>query len=169
MLYQKWLENWVNWRSWVLNKLFNPFQLRQFSIFFCEFFWIDPWGSRTHCWTASQPYRLSHVNALHINEFYYLKDQSKKISQKNIENWPSWKGLNNLFTTQVFALRFDLRSDTVKHRFSIVRVVSSGPCLPNNFFLTWVLVFLTCGVQVHTSVYNSGCLKISTFIWNSDL
>ena len=26
----------------------------------------------------------------------------------------SWKGLKNLFTTQVFALRFDLRSDRVK-------------------------------------------------------
>ena len=28
----------LNAKTWVLNKLFNPFQLRQFSIFFCENF-----------------------------------------------------------------------------------------------------------------------------------
>jgi hypothetical protein len=43
------------------------------------------------CRTASQPYRLSHVNALRINQFYEPKDQSMKFSQKNIENWRSWK------------------------------------------------------------------------------
>ena len=43
------------------------------------------------CRTASQPYRLNHVNALCINQSYKPKDQSIKISQKNIENWRSWK------------------------------------------------------------------------------
>ena len=39
---------------------------------------------------SSCPYRLSHINALHINQFYWPKDQSMKFSQKNIENWPFW-------------------------------------------------------------------------------
>ena len=43
------------------------------------------------CWIVSQPYRLSHNNALHINQFYSPKDQSMKFSLKNIENWRSWK------------------------------------------------------------------------------
>ena len=68
----------------------------QFSIFFCENSWIGPWVSRIDwcemhwcvstnmdvrlsdissktgkkCRTASQPYRLSHVNALRINQSY---------------------------------------------------------------------------------------------------
>ena len=36
-----------------------------------------------------------------------------KIFTKNIENWQSWKELNNLFKGQVFALRFDVRSNRV--------------------------------------------------------
>ena len=43
------------------------------------------------CRTASQPYRLSHTNALRINEYYQPKDRSMKFSQKNIENWQFWK------------------------------------------------------------------------------
>ena len=38
------------------------------------------------CQTASRPYKLSHINALRINQFYLPKDQSMKISWKNIEN-----------------------------------------------------------------------------------
>ena len=38
------------------------------------------------CRTASRPYKLSHINALHINQFYTSKNQSQKFSQKNIEN-----------------------------------------------------------------------------------
>ena len=41
--------------------------------------------------TAWQPYRLSHINALHINFFYSPKDQVIKFWQQNIENWRSWK------------------------------------------------------------------------------
>jgi hypothetical protein len=41
------------------------------------------------CRTASRPYRLSHINALQINQFYTSKDQSQKFSRKNIENWQS--------------------------------------------------------------------------------
>ena len=41
--------------------------------------------------TASRPYRLSHINVLCINQSYQPKDQSKNISQKNIENWRFWK------------------------------------------------------------------------------
>ena len=37
--------------------------------------------------TASQPYRLNHVDALRINQSYTSKDQSQKFSRKNIENW----------------------------------------------------------------------------------
>ena len=43
------------------------------------------------CRTASRPYRLSHINALRIDQSYWLKNQSMKFSQKNIENWRSWK------------------------------------------------------------------------------
>ena len=43
------------------------------------------------CRTASRPYRLSHTNALRINEFYSPKDRCMKFSQKNIENWRFWK------------------------------------------------------------------------------
>ena len=43
------------------------------------------------CQTASKPYRLSHTNALCINQFYKPKDQSIKFSWKTIENWRSWK------------------------------------------------------------------------------
>ena len=39
------------------------------------------------CRTASRPYRLSHINALCINQSYLPKDRSIKFSQKNIENW----------------------------------------------------------------------------------
>ena len=33
------------------------------------------------CWIASRPYRLSRINALHINQSYEPKDQSLKFSQ----------------------------------------------------------------------------------------
>ena len=42
-------------------------------------------------WTASQPYRLSHINALYIDQCYLSKDQSMKFSRKNVENWQFWK------------------------------------------------------------------------------
>ena len=38
------------------------------------------------CQTVSQPYRLSHTNVLHINQFHWSKNQSIKFSQKNIGN-----------------------------------------------------------------------------------
>ena len=41
------------------------------------------------CRTASRPYKLSHLNALRINQSYTSKDESQKFSQKNIENWRS--------------------------------------------------------------------------------
>jgi hypothetical protein len=41
--------------------------------------------------TVSQPYRLSHINALCINQSYQPKDQSMKFSQKSFENWRFWK------------------------------------------------------------------------------
>ena len=34
-------------------------------------------------------YRLSHINALRINQSYTSKEQSQKFSQKNNENWRS--------------------------------------------------------------------------------
>ena len=43
------------------------------------------------CRTASRPYRLSHINALHINQYYYSKDQSMKFLHKIFENWRFWK------------------------------------------------------------------------------
>ena len=44
------------------------------------------------CQKAWQPYyRLTYINALHINLSYSPKDQSLKFLQKNIENWRSWK------------------------------------------------------------------------------
>ena len=55
----------------------------------CLFWVFRPFLSL--CRTASWPYRLSHINALHINQFYWPKNQSMKFSQKNIENWRSWK------------------------------------------------------------------------------
>ena len=39
------------------------------------------------CLTASQRYRLSHINALHIIQSYKPKDKSMKFAQKNIETW----------------------------------------------------------------------------------
>ena len=41
--------------------------------------------------TVSQPYRLSHINALRINQSYWPKDQSTKFSQIVFENWRFWK------------------------------------------------------------------------------
>ena len=41
------------------------------------------------CRTASRPYRLSHVDALRINQSYISKNQSQKFSRKNIVNWRS--------------------------------------------------------------------------------
>ena len=43
------------------------------------------------CQTASQPYTFSHTSALRIKQFYKPKDQTIKISWKNIENCRSWK------------------------------------------------------------------------------
>ena len=49
-------------------------------------------------WTASRPYRLSHIIALYINQSYWPKDQSMKVWQKIFENWRFWK-------TQFFLIR----------------------------------------------------------------
>ena len=38
-----------------------------------------------------KPYRLSHINALRINQSYQPKDQFMKFSQKLFENWSFWK------------------------------------------------------------------------------
>ena len=43
------------------------------------------------CWTGWQPCCLSHISALLINLFYWPKDQSSSILQKNIGNWRFWK------------------------------------------------------------------------------
>ena len=43
------------------------------------------------CRTVSRTYRLSHINALQVNQFYLPKDQSMKFWSKSIENWRSWK------------------------------------------------------------------------------
>ena len=43
------------------------------------------------CQTASWPYRLSWINGLRINQFYWPKDQPVKFSQKSFENWRFWK------------------------------------------------------------------------------
>ena len=43
------------------------------------------------CGTASQPYRLSHTNALCINQSYQPKDKFIIFLKKNIENWRSLK------------------------------------------------------------------------------
>jgi hypothetical protein len=40
------------------------------------------------CQTALQPYMLSYINGLRINQ---PKDQSVKFSRKNLENWRFWK------------------------------------------------------------------------------
>ena len=49
------------------------------------------WPFLSLCWTASRPYRLSHINALRIIQFYQPENQCSKFSQKNIENWRFWK------------------------------------------------------------------------------
>ena len=41
--------------------------------------------------TVSQPYRLSHINALRIDQSYWPKDQSSKFAQTFFENWRFWK------------------------------------------------------------------------------
>ena len=43
------------------------------------------------CRTASQLYRLSHINALSIIQSYQPKDQSMKFWQKSLSFWQSWK------------------------------------------------------------------------------
>ena len=45
------------------------------KLYFCLFY--------TLCWIAWQPYRLSHVDALHINLSYWPKNQSLKLPRKN--------------------------------------------------------------------------------------
>ena len=45
------------------------------------------------CRTASLPYKLNLINALHINQSYEPKDQSVKVSRKIFENWRFWKTL----------------------------------------------------------------------------
>ena len=72
-------ENWEPCRS-IVNNIFN------FSVH-CNFGIFRVFLSL--CQTASQLYRLSHTNALRINQFYQPKDQSMKFSWKNIENWRS--------------------------------------------------------------------------------
>ena len=44
---------------------------------FCVF-----WLFWSLCQTTSWPYRLSHINALHINQFYWSKDQFIKFLKK---------------------------------------------------------------------------------------
>ena len=41
--------------------------------------------------TASQQYGVSHINAIHINQSYWPKNQSMKFSQIFFENWRFWK------------------------------------------------------------------------------
>ena len=55
--------------------------------------------------TSWQPYRLSHIDALHINLSYWPKDQSLKFSQKKIEIWRFWKTLF-LFESALWTLFF---------------------------------------------------------------
>ena len=43
------------------------------------------------CQTVSQPYRLSYINGLSINQSYQPKDRSVTFSRKNLENWRFWK------------------------------------------------------------------------------
>ena len=54
------------------------------NLYGCESVWHKSKNSLKHqksiCWTASRPYRLSHINALYINS---------EIFRKNIENWLS--------------------------------------------------------------------------------
>jgi hypothetical protein len=54
--------------------------------------------------TVSQPYRLSHINALRINQFYEPKDQSIKFSPNFFENWQFWK--TNFFLSRPFWIFF---------------------------------------------------------------
>ena len=56
------------------------------------------------CLTAWQPYRLSKINALHINWSYSPKDQSLKFLPKNIENWSQffWVGHFGIFASFLF-------------------------------------------------------------------
>ena len=53
---------------------------------FCDFKLFFPL-----CQTASQPYRLSYIDALCINQSYQPKDGSVKFSRKNFKNWQFWK------------------------------------------------------------------------------
>ena len=64
----------------VRHKLKNSLKTHKKAIIFCLLLSL--------CLT-SRPYLLSHTNALCINQFYQLKDQSMKFSLKNIENWQS--------------------------------------------------------------------------------
>jgi hypothetical protein len=84
------------------------FKIANSQIFFIKISWIGPWVNRINwceghwcgsfsrlilrlCRTASWPYRLSHINALHINQSYQPKGQSMKFSQILFENWRFWK------------------------------------------------------------------------------
>jgi hypothetical protein len=42
-------------------------------------------------WTVYQPYRLSHINTLRINQSYEPEDQSIKVLRKKFEKWRFWK------------------------------------------------------------------------------
>ena len=59
--------------------------------------WLRQWNFGRFWTYVEQPHghilRLSYINVLHINQFYELKDQAIKFSQKNIENWWFWKML----------------------------------------------------------------------------
>ena len=43
------------------------------------------------CRRTSWPYRLSHINALRINQSYKSKDQSIKFRRKSLSFWRCWK------------------------------------------------------------------------------
>ena len=50
--------------------------------------WLIFMGLRRTTW---RPYRLSHIDALRINQSYYPKDQSVKFWQKLLSFWRCWK------------------------------------------------------------------------------
>ena len=87
---QKKKSKWPTQKNWVL-------QLLQFSILFSQISYIglgfvglnDAKGIDVA--QPVWPYKLSHINALRIIQFYQPKDQFTKFLKKNAENWLSWK------------------------------------------------------------------------------
>ena len=103
-------------------------QNRQKMHFLC--FWLF----LSLCRTASQPYKLSHIYALRINQFYLPKDQSVKFSQK------FWlPGYFFLFYIIIFICLF--KYETIK---------------------THARVFLTLNILAVGSVYGSFSVWISS-------